>query len=257
VFGRRRNAGGRHRGLVTQAAADLAVEAGETPSDDLVGAVGPWDADEPHPEVPRVDLGSLQVPVLDGTDIQLIFAEQHGAWVTVRHQMSELQLQAFAAPKRATIWDEVRAEIATEIGTDLAAAGGRSAEREGPFGIELLAHVPVEPGQPKSGVRPVRFVGVDGPRWFLRGLFAGAAADDPVAAAPLEAVFSQVVVVRGENPIPPRDLLELRLPPEAAAAIEEQQRAQQEQEQQQQEQENRFAIPPNPFERGPEFTETR
>ena len=257
MFGRRRNAGGRHRGLVTQAAADLAVEAGETPSDDLVGAVGPWDADEPHPEVPRVDLGSLQVPVLDGTDIQLIFAEQHGAWVTVRHQMSELQLQAFAAPKRATIWDEVRAEIATEIGTDLAAAGGRSAEREGPFGIELLAHVPVEPGQPKSGVRPVRFVGVDGPRWFLRGLFAGAAADDPEAAAPLEAVFSQVVVVRGENPIPPRDLLELRLPPEAAAAIEEQQRAQQEQEQQQQEQENRFAIPPNPFERGPEFTETR
>jgi hypothetical protein len=256
VFGRRRNAGGRHRGLVTQAAADLAVDTGEAIGDDLAGGVGPWDSREPHPEVPRVDLGSLQVPVLEGTDIQLIFAEQHGAWVTVRHQMSELQLQAFAAPKRATIWDEVRAEIATEIGTDLAAAGGHSAEREGPFGIELLAHVPVEPGQPKSGVRPVRFVGVDGPRWFLRGLFAGPAADDPAAAAPLEAVFSQVVVVRGENPIPPRDLLELRLPPEAAAAIEEQQRAQQEQ-QEQQEQENRFAIPPNPFDRGPEFTETR
>jgi Protein of unknown function (DUF3710) len=256
VFGRRRNAGGRHRGLVTQAAADLAVDTGEAIGDDLAGGVGPWDSGEPHPEVPRVDLGSLQVPVLEGTDIQLIFAEQHGAWVTVRHQMSELQLQAFAAPKRATIWDEVRAEIATEIGTDLAAAGGHSAEREGPFGIELLAHVPVEPGQPKSGVRPVRFVGVDGPRWFLRGLFAGPAADDPAAAAPLEAVFSQVVVVRGENPIPPRDLLELRLPPEAAAAIEEQQRAQQEQ-QEQQEQENRFAIPPNPFDRGPEFTETR
>jgi len=256
VFGRRRNAGGRDRDLVTQAEADLAVDAGETAGDELAGAVGPWDAEEPHPELPRVDLGSLLVPVLEGTDIQLIFAEQHGAWVTVRHQLSELQLQAFAAPKRASIWDEVRAEIAAEIGTDLAAAGGRSTEREGPFGIELLAHVPVEPGQPQSGVRPVRFVGVDGPRWFLRGLFAGAAADDPAAAAPLEAVFSQVVVVRGENPIPPRDLLELRLPPEAAAAIEEQQRAQQEQ-QQQQEQGGRFAIPPNPFERGPEFTETR
>lgn len=256
MFGRRRNAGGRHRNMVTQTGADLALDGGETAGDDLASAVGPWDADEPHPEIPRVDLGSLQVPVLDGTDIQLIFAEQHGAWVTVRHQLSELQLQAFAAPKRAEIWDEVRAEIATEIGTDLAAAGGRSTEREGPFGIELLAHVPVEPGQPKSGVRPVRFVGVDGPRWFLRGLFAGAAADDPVAAAPLEAVFSQVVVVRGESPMPPRDLLELRLPAEAAAAIEEQQRIAQEQ-QQQQEQEGRFAIPPNPFDRGPEFTETR
>jgi len=257
VFGRRRNAGGHDRDLVTQAAAGLAVEAGETADDDLAGAAGPWDAEEPHPDLPRVDLGSLQVPVLEGTDIQLVFAEQHGAWVTVRHQMSELQLQAFAAPKRGSIWDEVRAEIAGEIGTDLAAAGGRSAEREGPFGTELLAYVPVEPGQPRSGLRPVRFVGVDGPRWFLRGLFAGAAADDPAAASPLEAVFREVVVVRGEHPMPPRDLLELRLPPEAAAALEEQQRAQQEQQQEQQQQEGRFATPPNPFERGPEFTETR
>ncbi len=76
-------------------------------------------------------------------------------------------------------------------------------------------------------MRPIRFVGVDGPRWFLRGLFAGAAAADPAAAAPLEAVLREVVVVRGDHPMPPRDLLELRLPPEAAAAIEEQARAQQ------------------------------
>jgi hypothetical protein len=204
---------------------------------------------EPHPELSRVDLGSLQVPVLEGTDIQLVFAEQHGAWVTVRHQLSELQLQAFAAPKRSGLWDEVRGEIATEI----AGTGGQSAEREGPFGTELLANVPAEQGQPASGVRPIRFAGVDGPRWFLRGLFAGAAAADPAAAAPLEAVFSQVVVVRGDHPMPPRDLLELKLPAEAAAALEEQTRAQQAE----QEQQNRFNTAPNPFERGPEMTETR
>jgi hypothetical protein len=52
--------------------------------------------------------------------------------------------------------------------------------------------------------------------------------------------------------MPPRDLLELRLPPEAAAAIEEQARAQQAEQEQ-----NRFATPPNPFNRGPEMTETR
>lgn len=261
MFGRRRNAGSRDRDLVTQAEADpTAVSAAAPAGEDgtPAGASGPWDSDEPHPDLPRVDLGSLQVPVLEGTDIQLVFAEQHGAWVTVRHQLSELQLQAFAAPKRSSIWDEVRAEIAGEINTDLAAAGGRSAEREGPFGVELLAHVPVEPGQPRTGLRPVRFVGVDGPRWFLRGLFAGAAADDPAAAAPLEAVFREVVVVRGDHPMPPRDLLELRLPAEAAAALEEQQRAQQEQQEAADDaQPGRFAIPPNPFERGPEFTETR
>jgi hypothetical protein len=188
--------------------------------------------------------------VLDGTDIQLVFAEQHGAWVLVRHQLSELQLQAFAAPKRSGLWDEVRGEIATEI----SGAGGRSEERDGPFGAEVVGQVPAEPGKP--ALRPVRFIGVDGPRWFLRGMFLGAAATDPAAAAALEAVFSQVVVVRGEHPMPPRDLLELRLPPEAAAAIEEQARAQQAAEQGGQEQ-NRFAATPNPFQRGPEMTETR
>jgi Protein of unknown function (DUF3710) len=259
VFRRRRNAGDRD----SQAAADLTAEdefeAGEEYGDeeDLAGAggvaapavplgSGPYDIAEPHPELQRVDLGSMQVPVLPGIDIQLVFAEQHGAWVTVRHEESELQLQAFAAPKRDSLWDAVRDEIAAEIH----GAGGVSSERPGPFGIELLARVPVEPGQPQSGMRPVRFTGVDGPRWFLRGLFSGAAAEDAAAAAPLEALMREIVVNRGEHPIPPRDLLELRLPPEAAQALaEEQARAEQEN--------SKFNTPLNPFDRGPEFTETR
>ena len=254
MFGRRRSAGDRDRGRdLDIQVADEVTEAEETAAVEAQGAgSGPWDVSEPHQELPRVDLGSLQVPVLEGTDIQLVFAEQHGAWVTVRHQLSELQLQAFAAPKRSGLWDEIRGDIATE----LAGVGGQSEEREGPFGTELLAHVPAEPGQPAAGLRAVRFAGVDGPRWFLRGLFAGAAATDPAQAAPLEAVLSQVVVVRGDAPMPPRDLLELRLPADAAAALEEQARAQQAQQEQEQEQ-NRFAVTPNPFERGPEMTETR
>ena len=245
MFGRRRNAG--DRDLAKETAADLAAEAGDEAVGEVSPASGPWDAAEPYTELQRVDLGSLQVPVMAGMDIQLVFAEQHGAWVTVRHELSELQLQAFAAPKRDSLWDEVRTEIAAEI----AGAGGASTERTGPFGTELIAHVPAEPGQPLSGLRPVRFTGVDGPRWFLRGLFTGAAAENPAAAAPLEALMREVVVVRGDHPMPPRDLLELRLPAEAAQALaEEQARAQQENE-------NRFATPPNPFERGPEMTETR
>jgi hypothetical protein len=249
VFGRRRNAANRDvdatADLTAEAAVGEEIAAASPVAGDVARAGGPWDAAEPHSDLQRVDLGSLQVPVLPGLDIQLVFAEQHGAWVTVRHEMSELQLQAFAAPKRDLLWDDVRAEIVAEI----AAAGGVSSERVGPFGTELLARVPAEPGQPQSGMRQVRFTGVDGPRWFLRGLFTGAAAENPAAAAPLEALMREVVVNRGDHPVPPRDLLELRLPPEAAQALaEEQARA---------EQENRFNTPPNPFERGPEFTETR
>jgi hypothetical protein len=205
---------------------------------------GPWDAGEVFPAQERVDLGSLQVPVGPEHEIQLVMAEQHGAWVTVKYRESEVQIQAFAAARRSTLWDDVRAEIAAEVST----AGGRSEESEGSFGIELMAQVPMEPGQPASGMRLVRFVGIDGPRWFVRGLFTGPAADGGEQAELLEDVLSNVVVVRGEHPVPPREILELRLPPEARQALEEQAAA---------EEEKRFRGDLNPFERGPEFTETR
>lgn len=208
---------------------------------------GPWDANEPFPQRDRVDLGSLRVPVGPGHEIQLIMAEQQGAWVTARYGESELQLQAFAAARNDALWDDVRAEIAAEI----ASAGGISRESDRLFGVALDAEVPAEPGNPESGMRPVRFIGVDGPRWFLRGLFSGPAASGGGGDADvLEDVFRDVVVSRGEHPVPPRDLLELRLPPEAVQALAEQQ-AQQEGEQ------GRDWGDINPFDRGPEFTETR
>jgi hypothetical protein len=82
----------------------------------------------------------------------------------------------------------------------------------------------------------------------VRGLFTGPAAEGGEPAGLLEEVFSQVVVVRGDHPVPPREILELQLPPEARQALEEQAAA---------EQESRFRGDVNPFERGPEFTETR
>ena len=208
---------------------------------------GPWDAEESFPDLERVDLGSLQVPIGPEHEIQLVMAEQHGAWVTIRYRESEVQIQAFAAARRGALWDDVRAEIAAEVTT----AGGRSQETEGSFGIELMAQVPAEPGQgagEPGGMRLVRFVGVDGPRWFVRGLFSGPAAEGGDEADLLEEVLRDVVVVRGEHPVPPREILELRLPPEARQALEEQAAA---------DEENRFDGDLNPFERGPEFTETR
>ena len=229
---------------------ELDDEAYDEPAEDERPAVaprtegGPWDAGEPFPPRPRVDPGSLQVPMGPEHEIQLVMADQHGVWVTVRHGESEMQLQAFAAPRRGVLWDDLRAEATREI----TEAGGTSQEAPGPFGTELTARVPAEPGQPASGVRLVRFVGVDGPRWFLRGMFTGPAAGGGEPASLLEEVFRDVVVVRGEYPVPPRDILELRLPPEAQQALQEQVAAAED---------NRFRTDLNPFERGPEFTETR
>ena len=63
-----------------------------------------------------------------------------------------------------------------------------------------------------AGKRLARFVGVDGPRWFLRGVIGGAATVDVEAAAKVEDLFRSIVVVRGGTPMPPRDLIPLRMP---------------------------------------------
>jgi hypothetical protein len=211
------------------------------PAGPLRAEGGPWDAREPHPARDRVDLGSLLVPHGEDYEIQLVMAEQQGAWVMIKHGESEMLVQAFAAARRGALWDDIRAEIAA----DVLHAGGQSEELPGSFGVELVAEVPAEPSQPESGMRLIRFVGIDGPRWFVRAMFDGPAAAGGEPATLLEDVLRDIVVVRGQHPVPPREILELRLPPEVRQALETQ------------EEENRFRTDLNPFPRGPEFTETR
>jgi hypothetical protein len=128
--------------------------------------------------------------------------------VTVQLDESTIQVQAFAAPRSEGIWDEIRAEIAHSITEQ----GGTVDDLPGPFGRELLARMPIRTPEGRTGHRPARFIGADGPRWFLRGVIAGKAAVDPAAAERLEQVFAQTVVVRGTEARPPRDLLALRVP---------------------------------------------
>ena len=92
--------------------------------------------------------------------------------VTLVLGRSALQLQPFAAPKTEDIWDEVRGEIRAGITKQ----GGTADEVEGPLGTELRTKVPVRAADGSSSVQPARFVGVSGPRWFLRGVMTGQAA---------------------------------------------------------------------------------
>jgi hypothetical protein len=206
---------------------------------------GPWDvADAPESDLPRLDLGALRVPVAAGLEVRVdVNAQRQVVAATLVKGQSALQLSVFAAPRTDGIWDEVRDEIAAS----LAERGGRATPAEGPFGTELRASVPTE--VPDRGVvlAPARFLGVDGPRWFVRGLMTGVAAADPAQAGDLEAAFREVVVVRGDEAMAVRDPLPLRLPPEAEAGAQAQADAQPPQE-----------GDPLPMpERGPEITETR
>ena len=212
--------------------------------------IGPWDVSDDVPRAERIDFGCLQVPVAEGCEVQVSMADDQPAWITVVRGDSGLQLQAFAAPKTGGLWADVRQEIAAEV----AKAGGRSEEADGPFGVEVHARIaPPEPvpGVP-GGLHPVRFLGVDGPRWFLRGVISGPAARQPEIAAPLEQVFADVVVARGDHPVPPRDMLEIQLPAEALQALAEEAEAQEAEAQEG----NKWGGL-DPFQRGPEITETR
>jgi hypothetical protein len=171
---------------------------------------GPFDESEANPVRPYIDLGGIKVLPREGLNLRLEIEEQTNRIVAVGLDYAEstLQVQPFAAPRNAGLWDETREQIRAQVRQQ----GGRVEEREGPLGPELLAEVPVANPDGTTGKRLARFVGIDGPRWFLRGVIGGAATGDVQAAESVEDLFRSLVVVRGGNPMPPRDLIPLKMP---------------------------------------------
>ncbi|HZB51212.1 MAG TPA: DUF3710 domain-containing protein [Mycobacteriales bacterium] len=175
---------------------------------------GPYDElDSPDDEMERLDLGALRIPVMAGVEVRVdVNPEGQVIAATLSYGGSEAQVGAFAAPRTAGIWDDIRAEIRSSITSQ----GGTAEESKGRFGTELTGRVPVQ-----GGYQSVRFVGVDGPRWFLRALFTGPAATEPARAAVLEDAVRNIVVVRGTSPMPVRDPIPLTLPKEIAEQAEQ------------------------------------
>ncbi|MEU8068623.1 MULTISPECIES: DUF3710 domain-containing protein [unclassified Micromonospora] len=180
------------------------LDAEETPS---APDRGPYDVSE-APDAPRLDLGSLRIPAVPDVEVR-VQADPQGViqQVVLVHGQNALQLGVFAAPRSEGIWDEVREEIRQSLVGD----GATAQEVEGEHGPELRARV-----RTPDGPTDLRFVGIDGPRWMVRGVFQGAAATDPAAAGPLAACLDGLVVDRGQEAKPVREPLPLRLPREVA-----------------------------------------
>lgn len=206
-------------------------------------ADGPWDVSENDGEQGYVDLGSLRLRGREGMELRLDVEEATGAVTAATVQLgdSAVQLQAFAAPRSEGIWPEIMAEIASGITQQ----GGTADSQDGVFGTELLARVPVRAADGRTGHQPARFAGIDGPRWFLRAVFHGAAVAEPVAAQELESVVRDVVVVRGAEAMAPRELLPLHLPEEVTGQQDGEHPG------------DGSDADLDPFTRGPEITEVR
>jgi Protein of unknown function (DUF3710) len=174
-------------------------------------SAGPFDSSEVQFSEQLLNLGSILFPTKDGLQVRLEVEEpsQRVVAVTLEFDDSTLQLQAFAAPKSEGLWHGVRQQLADSI----QAQGGTAENRVGSLGPELLGKLPIvnESGS-QVGTRFSRFVGVDGPKWFLRGMIGGAAITDPKAAADIDDLFRSVIIHRDSAPLPPGDLLPLHVP---------------------------------------------
>ena len=175
---------------------------------------GPLDESEANAVRPYVDLGGVKI--LPRPELQLRLEVEEGSKrvvaVGLDYAGSTLQIQPFAAPRSSGLWHEIRAQIIEQISKQ----GGSTRVVDGPFGPEVQAEIPVA-GDTSGTTRLARFIGVDGPRWFLRGVIAGEGATKPDAAAQVEDLFRSIVVVRGTTPMPPRDLIPLHMPATAQA----------------------------------------
>lgn len=203
---------------------------------------GPWDISEiddleSTDDRPRIDLGSIVLTGVPGSELRLQVAEDTNQIISAmlvietilvppdsgdpQSYSSALELGAYAAPRSGGLWAELRDDISASA----AAEGGSASLAEGPFGVELRRLMPVTTPDGEQGYQPSRMWVAEGPRWLLRGIVYGQAAveddsESPVVAEVLDA-FRQVVVRRGDEAMAPGDLLPLTMPTNATAQGDE------------------------------------
>ncbi|HEV2779120.1 MAG TPA: DUF3710 domain-containing protein [Actinophytocola sp.] len=202
LFGRRGRRGAEEPELAEDDFQDGHVEGS------LLDELGPYDeADAPDDGVARLDLGSLRLPVPDGAQLQV---EMDPAGpvkaVHVLTQHGQFTVNAYAAPKSGGLWEEVCGELAEQLRGD----GATVRSEVGDWGQELAVTL---------GQVALRFVGVDGPRWMLRGVVAGPPDRARPSATALRDLLRGTVVVRGALPMPVRTPLPIDLPEAIAEHI--------------------------------------
>lgn len=170
---------------------------------------GPFDISEVGVLVPYLDFGSIRIAPKQDLQIRADIEESTKRMIaiTIEKAGHRLQLQAFASSKLAGIWGDTMAAIESGITSQ----GGMCQKVDGLVGPELRAQVALEE-KGKKVFRESRFVGVDGPRWFLRGVLNGPELYLDSNYEALIEIFRATAVNRGSIAMPPGELLPLSLP---------------------------------------------
>ncbi|MDN5812292.1 MAG: DUF3710 domain-containing protein [Arthrobacter sp.] len=171
---------------------------------------GPFDLEDAPEHGHYIDLGALKIEPVEGMQLRLEVEEGSQRVIAAALELdgSRLQLQVFAAPKSSGLWEGISSQIEESIGEQ----NGKIDRVEGRFGTELVARVPADGPDGEQGYMVARFIGIDGGRWFLRAVVGGPATLDRAQAERLEDRLARVVVERGDQPMPPQELLPLTMP---------------------------------------------
>ena len=170
---------------------------------------GPFDVTEIGLLAPYMDFGSIRISPQQDVAIKADIEESSKRIVSISLETEghRLQLQAFAASKIDGLWAQAMVAIEEGVRTQ----GGLADQIQGALGPELRVQTSVTENGLKL-LRESRFVGVDGPKWFLRGVLTGPELYSEARYMSLITLFRAVAVSRGDLPLPPGDLLPITLP---------------------------------------------
>lgn len=115
-----------------------------------------------------------------------------------------LTVSAFAAPRTGGLWEELVEELAAQLQGE----GATIRRDRGEWGRELVA---------RNGEIVARVIGVEGPRWMLRGVGTGAVQHALKLHTMLRDMIRDTVVVRSPEALPARSLLPLVIPEDIPA----------------------------------------
>jgi hypothetical protein len=181
-------------------------------SDEYGELDGPFDIedfDDPAvAELARLDLGSVLMPMPEGSQLQVELTEggiPSAVWVITPN--GRFTIAAYAAPKTTGLWREVAGELADSLRKDSA----KVVIRDGPWGREVIG----------AGAGAVHFIGVDGYRWMIRCVVNGPHETIDALVAEAREALADTVVRRGDTPLPVRTPLPVQLPEPMAAQLQE------------------------------------
>jgi hypothetical protein len=152
-----------------------------------------------------LDLGAVKIPMLEGLEITINIDQEtmRGVSVAITYGTSMADVQIFARAKDELLWPQTRDDLVA----GLSEQGVASVVAIGRFGSEVQCTMPVIDFEGNNVLQSVRFIGIDGDRWFMRIAVSGAATVVETEIAAFDELINGFEVVRGDDAMSPGEPL--------------------------------------------------